>query len=159
MVYNMRFTEFVKPVVAIDSVVPSTTVPDYVSMKNFSRCAIVITVKNATTVTGSAISLLQAKTVAGGSAKALSFSRMLANIDTGAGDTLTETAVTSDTFTTDATNSKNLMYVLEVDETNLDINNGFDCIRLVTGDATAATVTAVYYLYPYSGAAPAAITN
>jgi hypothetical protein len=118
-----------------------------------------VLVKNDTLITGSAISLLQAKTVAGGSAKTLSFSRMLANIDTAASDTMEETAVVSDTFTTDATDSKNLMYILEVDETNLDINNGFDCIRLVTGDATAATVTALYILYPFSGAAPAAITN
>lgn len=159
MLHNMMFHEFAKVVTAIDSVVPSTTTPDYVSMKNFARCAIIIKVKNATTVTGSAITVKQAKTVAGGSEKALSFTKMYSNIDTGAADTVTETAVASDTFTTDNTNSKNLLYIIELQQTDLDINNGFDCIRLGTGDATAATVTALYVLYPLTGSDPAAITN
>lgn len=159
MLFNRRLTEFAKVVTAIDSVVPSTTTPDYVSMKNFARCAIIIKVKNATTVTGSAITVKQAKTVAGGSEKALSFTRMLANIDTSAADAMTETAVVSDTFTTDSTNSKNLLYILDIDEHDLDINNGFDCLRLGTGDATAATVSATYILYPITGSDPTAITN
>jgi hypothetical protein len=159
MLTNQLLHEFAKLVTGLDSIVPSSSTPDYVSLKNFSRLCVVILVKNATTVTGSAITLKQAKTVAGGSEKELAFSRMWANIDTGAGDTLTETTVVSNTFTTDATNSKNLMYLINVDEHNLDINNGFDCVRLGTANATAATVTVLYILYPYSGAAPAAITN
>lgn len=103
---------------------------DFVSLKNFDRCTIVISVDNATTVTGGAITLKQATAVAGTSEKALSFSAMLANVDCAAGDTLTETAVTSNTFTTDTTNDKNLMYVIEVKAEDLDIANGFDCLRV-----------------------------
>lgn len=103
---------------------------DYVSMKNFDRCTIVISVDNATTVTGGAITLKQATAVAGTSEKALAFDKMYANTDVAAGDTLTETAVTSNTFTTDTTDNKNLMYVIEVKAEDLDVANGFDCLRV-----------------------------
>jgi len=103
---------------------------DYVSLKNFRRCTILIQVDNATTVTGGAITLKQATAVAGTGEKALSFSKMYANVDTGAGDTLTETAVTSNTFTTDTTDNKNLLYVIEVEASELDVANGFDCLRV-----------------------------
>lgn len=140
--------EQLKVVEGLYAVVPSGSTPDYVSMKNYKRCTVVVHVKNATTVTGSAITLKQATAVAGTGEKALSFTKVYANIDTAAGTTLTETAVTSDTFTTDNTNSKNLMYIIEVKDTDLDINNGFDCIRAGTGNATAATVHVTYLLWP-----------
>ncbi|MDZ7595869.1 MAG: hypothetical protein U0932_14570 [Thiobacillus sp.] len=103
---------------------------DYVSMKNFDRCTIILTVDNAATVTGAAITLKQATDVAGTGEKALPFAAMLANVDTGAGDALTETAVTSDTFTTATTDNKNLMYVIEVKAEDLDVAGGFDCLRV-----------------------------
>ena len=157
------FHEAHKLVVALPSAVPSTSTPRYVSLKNYSRMAAIIMVKNATTVTGSAITLKQAKNVSAGSEKSLSFSTVQACLDTAdssTGDTLTETAVSSDTFTTNSTNSKSLLYVINVDSTMLDVANGFDCVRVGTGDATAATVTVLYILYPVTGnPAPVAITN
>lgn len=103
---------------------------DYVSLKGFERMTIVIAVDNATTVTGGAVTLKQATDVAGTSEKALGFSTMWANTDAAAGDTLTETAVTSDTFTTSTTDNKNLLYVIELDAADLDVANGFDCVRV-----------------------------
>lgn len=144
---NSRLIEICKPVIGLDPVVPASSTPDYVSLKNYQRLTVIVLVKNATTVTGSAITLKQATSVAAGGEKALSFTKMFANIDTAASDTLTETAVSSDTFTTDATNSKNLMYVMEVDPANLDVAGGFDCVRAGTGNATAATVTVLYLLW------------
>ncbi|CDN52529.1 Hypothetical protein RG1141_CH01640 [Neorhizobium galegae bv. officinalis bv. officinalis str. HAMBI 1141] len=144
---NAMLSEQVKFVEGLLGVTPSTSTPDYVSLKNFERCAVIVLVKNATTVTGSAITLKQATTVAGGSEKALPFSKAYRNVDTGAGDALSEFAVTSDTFTTQAVNSKNAMYVMEVKAEDLDVNNGFDCIRAGTGDATATTITVLYALY------------
>lgn len=149
MQLNAMLTEQVKPVIGLDPVVPSTSTPDYVSLKNFERCCVIVLVKNATTVTGSAITLKQATAVAGTSEKALSFTKVYRNLDTAAagGDVLAEAAVTSDTFTTLTTNSKNAMYVMEVKAEDLDVNNGFDCIRAGTGDATAATITVLYLLF------------
>lgn len=161
---GLRLIDKMKIVTGLDSVVPSSSTPDYVSFKHYQHLTIVILVKNATTVTGSAITLKQATAVAGTSEKALAFSKMWANTDTGAGDTLTETTVSSDTFTTDATNSKNLMYVIEVNASDLDTANSFDCVRVGTGNATAATVTVLYILSEPSyagslGSLPSAIID
>lgn len=102
---------------------------DYVSLKGYAGCLVKIFVDNATIVTGGAVTLKQATAVAGTSEKALSFATMYANTDTAAGDTLTETAVTSDTFTTSTTDNKNLLYVIDIKADDLDVANGFDCIR------------------------------
>lgn len=151
-----------KIVTGLAPILPSTSTPDYVSLKDASHFTAVILVDNATTVTGSAITLKQATAVAGTSEKALAFTKMWANTDTGASDALVETAVTSNTFTTDSTNNKNLMYVIEVDANELDTNGGFDCIRVGTGDATAAVTSVTYILsglrYPQA-TPPAAITD
>ena len=135
---------------------------DYVSLKNYERITIILAVDNATTVTGGAITLKQATDVAGTSEKALSFSKMWANTDTGAGDTLTETAVTSDTFTTNTTDNKNLLYVIEVKAEDLDRANGFDCVRvdsLLMANAVGAVLYVLHGTRYKSPAAVAAITD
>ena len=160
----MNLIDTCKVVVGIAPVAMATTAgdADYVSMKGFKRLTIVLTVKNATTVTGCAVTLKQATAVAGTSEKALSFTKMWADTDVGAGDTLVETAVTSNTFTTDTTNSKDLLYVMEVSDTDLDVANGFDCVRL-DGLLMANAVGAVTYILSgaryASGIAVSAITD
>lgn len=157
---NALLTEQAKLVTGLAAVVPSTSTPDYVSMKYYEKLTVIIMVKNATTVTGSAITLKQATSVAAGSEKALAFDTVYVNTDVAASDALTETAVTSDTFTTNSTNSKNLLYVIEVDAADLDTDNGFDCVRAGTGDATAATVSVLYVLWgPKYSINPSAIVD
>lgn len=153
---NVQLAEMAKVVTAFGPAVPSSASPDWVSLKNYSKLTILIQALNATTVTGSAVALEQATAVAGTSSKALAFDTVRRNIDTAAGDTLTAAAVTSDTFTTDSTNSKGLMYVIEVDAADLDVDGGFDCVRVTLGDATAATISATYVLWParYGSATP-----
>jgi hypothetical protein len=158
---NGRLDEHVVQLQAAADLLLTSTVGDtkYVSMKNFRKLQIIIDIANGTTVTGSTITLKQAKTVAGGSEKALAFTRMLANTDVAAAATMVETAVVSNTFTTDTTNSKNLRYILEVDSEQLDAANGFDCVRLDgTGHAATASrgvcVTYILYGARYSGADP-----
>ena len=158
---NGRLDEQVYSVQASSGLLLTSTIGDtmYVSLKNYRKIRITIDINNGTTVTGSIITLKQATAVAGTAEKALSFTRMLANVDVGAGQAMTETAVVSNTFTTDTTNSKLLRYVLDVDSNTLDVANGFDCIRL-DGTAHAATAplgfVVSYDLYGarYSGASP-----
>lgn len=141
---------------------PSSSTPDYVSLKNYHKLTILVSVDNGATVTGSAITLKQAQAVANTGEKALAFTKVWANTDIGASDTLVETAVSSNTFTTDNTDNKNLLYVIEVDPSDLDVANGFDCVRLGTGNSTNAVVSGVYILWParYAKATPpAAITD
>jgi len=160
---NARLDERVYPVVAAAGLLLTSTLGDttYVSLKGYQRCQIIISIADGTTVTGSTITLKQATAVAGTSEKALAFTRMLANTDYAASKTMVETAVTSNTFTTQTTNSKDSLYIIDVDASDLDMANGFDCIR-VDGTGHAATASrgcvVLYNLYGarYSGASPLA---
>lgn len=142
----MRLVDKVKFVTACPPAALTSTAGDgdYISMKNFDHLTIVILVDNATTVTGGAVTLKQATAVAGTGEKALAFTKMWANVDTGASDTLVETTVSSNTFTTATTDNKNLMYVIEVEATDLDTANGFDCIRIDVASMANAVGSVLY---------------
>jgi len=118
---NGRLDEQITPVVAAAGLLLTSTLGDtkYFSMKGHRRCMIVISIADGTTVTGSTITLKQATAVAGTAEKALAFTRMLSSVDypTAA---LAETAVTSNTFTTQTTNSKDSVYVIDVGSEDLD---------------------------------------
>jgi len=149
---NARLDETVTTVVAATGLLLTSTLGDttYVSLKGYSRAQIIIVIADGTTVTGTAVTLKQATSVAGAGEKALAFTRMLANTDYAASKTMVETAVTSNTFTTQTTNSKDSVYIIDVDAASLDANNGFDCIRVdCTGHAATAPrgATVVYNLY------------
>lgn len=158
---NARLDEQVTTIVAAAGLLLTSTLGDtaYVSMKNYARCQIIITIADGTTVTGTAVTLKQATAIAGTGEKALGFTRMLANTDYAASNTMVETAVTSNTFTTQTTNSKDSVYIIDVDATDLDMANGFDCLRVdCTGHAATASrgCTVVYNLYGarFNGASP-----
>lgn len=163
---NARLDEVVTPIVAAAGLLLTSTVGDttYVSLKGYSRLQIIISIADGTTVTGSTITLKQATAVAGTGEKALAFTRMLANTDYTTSKTMVETAVTSNTFTTQTTNSKDSLYIIDVDATSLDTANGFDCVRVDgTGHAATASrgVVVLYNLYGarFSGGAVSAITD
>jgi hypothetical protein len=156
---SARLDEQVETIVAASGLLLTSTLGDttYVSLKNYAKCRILISISDGTTVTGSTITLKQATAVAGTGEKALAFTRMLANTDYAASKVMTETAVTSNTFTTQTTNSKDSFYIIDVDTSTLDVAGGFDCIR-VDGTGHAATASrgcaVIYELYGarYSGA-------
>lgn len=161
---HLQLTDFAKVVVGCPPAALTSTAGDgdYVSMKGYARATIIISVDNATTVTGGAVTLIQAKEVAGSTTKALGFSKMYANTDVGAGDTLTETAVTNDTFTTSTTDNKNLLYVIELRAEDLDSDNGYDCFRVDVASMANAVGSVVYILHGARYASPlatAAITD
>lgn len=142
-----KLAETVRFVTGLAPITPSTSTPDYVTLKNYGGVTAIICCDNATTVTGSAITLKQATAVAGTGEKALEFDTMWANEDSATDSVLTATAVTSDTFTTVATNNLNALYVIDVLAEDLDVAGGFDCFRVGTGDATATTISVVYALW------------
>src|SRR5262245_13771326 len=159
---NVLLSEQSKLVVGLQPVTPSSATPRVISFKLYSRCTVIILVGNGTTVTGSAITLNQAVNVSNGSGKALAFTTARRNIDAGAGDALSDFAVSSNTFTTDTTNSKNLMYVIEVTEDMLDVANNFDCFNVGVGNAANTTVSVLYVLWPAEygkSTPPSAIVN
>jgi hypothetical protein len=154
-----RLIDNVKPVMGCAPAALTSTAGDgdYVSLKNFHGVRITLAVLNGATVTGGTITLKQASAVAGTGEKALAFTKMWANTDCAAADTLTETAVTSNTFTTDTTNSKQLMYVMEVNASDLDVANGFDCVRIDSTGMANAVGCVLYDLYPSRYASPLAV--
>jgi hypothetical protein len=160
---NARLDEQVTTVVAAAGLLLTSTLGDttYVSLKNYARLRITIVIADGTTVTGTAVTLKQATAIAGTSEKALAFTRMLANTDYAASKTMVETAVSSNTFTTQTTNSKDSVYIIDVDATDLDMANGFDCVRVdCTGHASTAPrgCAVIYDLYGarFNGASPLA---
>jgi hypothetical protein len=132
----------------------------YVSLKNYHKAYIVAHINQgaANTVL---LSLLQASAVAGTGSKAGPTSRVWANLDTAASDTLARTTDAA-TYTTDA-GVKIKIVVIEVDPSALDLANSFDCIGVSTGASAAGNITAaVAYLVPsrYPGASlPSAVVD
>ena len=156
---NARLDEQVTSIQAAIGVLLTSTLGDtkYVSLKGYRKIRITVDILNGSTITASTITLKQAQAVAGTNEKPLAFTRMLANIDYAAAQVMAETAVTANSFTTDATNSKLLRYVIDVDSDSLDVAGGFDCIRLDgTGAVNHLAVCVSYDLYGarYSGSSP-----
>lgn len=120
---------------------------DYVSLKDYQGCVILIASDNATTVTAGDITLKQATAVAGTGEKALAFTKMYANADVSASDTVVETAVTSNTFATQAVDNKNSIYLIDVKASDLDVAGGFDCLRVDVLNSVASVAFVGYVLY------------
>lgn len=160
MLGNALLIEQAKVVTGFAPAVPASANPRWVSLKAYEKLTVVILVQNATTVTGSAIGLQQATNVSGAGSKVLPFTVAYRNEDAATTDALTRFDVTGNSFTTLATNNRQLVYVIEVRPHDLDLAGGFDCVRVTIGNAVAATVSALYLLSParYS-AMPSAIVN
>jgi len=100
---------------------------DYVSLKNYDRAACVIQT-GAWAGGTAAVTLTQAQDVSGTGAKALSFAAQWTYQSTGFTiDALTRTAVSSDTFNLATVNT---LYVIELEASDLDLANNFDCFRV-----------------------------
>jgi len=130
---------------------------DYVSMKNYNHCTVILNfgaIGAANTVT-----LKQATDVSGTSEKALSFTEYFKKEGTST-DTFTR-ATCSSTFNTGTTS--NSVYVVEIDANDLDVDNGFDCLRVNIADPGASTIVGVTYILSEPRYAddsmPAAITD
>lgn len=153
---GIKLADQVKIVTGLAPIVPAGSVPDYVSLKNYDRMTAIVMVDNGVEVTGNAITLHQATAVANTGEKALAFSTMYANTDTAAADTLVATAVSSNTFTTSTTNAKNLLYVVDIPVSSLDVANSFDCVRVGVANGVNTVVSVLYILHPCRYGSPIA---
>jgi hypothetical protein len=124
----------------------------YVSFKNARQMRITLAILNGSGAGGGTVTLKQATAVAGTNEKPLPFGKMFINTDCAASDALLETSVTSDTFTTSATNGKQLLYVIEIKISDLDINNGFTCARVDVAGMANAVGSVIYDLYDFRDA-------
>jgi hypothetical protein len=123
---------------------------DWISMKNFERLTVIFFAAAGTNGEDPTLTLEQATAVAGTSAKALNFTR----IDTKQGadlfaigtfTTVTQSAANTYTNTDAAENQK--IWVVDVKAEDLDVDNGFDCVRASISDVgTSAQIGALLYI-------------
>jgi hypothetical protein len=135
---------------------------DYVSLKGYEGCLVVFHKAVGTAGDDPSIKLQQATAVAGTSAKALNFNHIYHKIGaTGltAVGSFTKVELTSETDDLDlvsvnsvdlATDINETIIVVNVRSSDLDVDNGFDCINLeIEGDdlSNACLASAYYVLY------------
>ena len=135
---------------------PSSFTSLWLDMAFFSHITFYLAVSNSTTVTGAAITLNQALTSAGGSAKALTYNNYFSAINLFASQAATQdvwTQVTgvAGTFTTNTTNSVLSAYIIEVQDTDLDLNNAFQYVALLANPGTATTINVSAICYARYG--------
>jgi len=133
----------------------------WVSLKNAYKAYVKAHIAQGNAATVELI-IQQAQDVSGTGAKVITKNaRIWACLATDTSDALVR-QTDAVNFTTDAA-LKDKVVVIEIDPATLDIDGGFDCIRVQTGASNAANLTeAVYILTPlrYAGSPPpTAIAN
>lgn len=110
---------------------------DWVSMKNYSHCTILFFAAAGTAGQDPIVKLQQATAVAGTSAKDLTFTDIYvkANADLATVGQFTKVTQAAGTSYTDATHAEiQKLYAIEVEASELDSENGFDCIQVSVAD-------------------------
>jgi hypothetical protein len=148
---NLRFLEKNQIVQAIDPVDLNSgaNAGDWVSLKNYHRCAVVVEANNGTAANDITLTLLQATDVSGSDSKALNFTRIDVKqaTDIGAVAQFTEvTQAAANTYTSATNGESELIYVIDFLDTDLDVDGGFDCIQLSINQAGAAKVGSALYI-------------
>jgi hypothetical protein len=126
---------------------------DYVSMKNYGRCAIVFFKAAGTAGDDPTITLTQAKDVGGtDGTTALNFTRI--DVKQGAdlaavGAFTTVTQAAANTYTDLTSAEAQAIWVIDVKAEDLDVANGFDCIKAAISDVgtNAQLGTLMYFLH------------
>ena len=146
---NVALLERATIVNLFGAVAPSSATVQRVSMKHFERCTFIIT-QNKSAGNGAAISMNQCQDVSGTGGKTLPFTEAYRSLANGTQaspvNTWAKFTVSSDTFTTDATNSVRDAYAIDVTRDMLDFDNGFDCIELEIGNAASNVISAIAIL-------------
>jgi len=127
---------------------------DWVSLRNYARCLVVVLAGDGTAGHDITITLAQATAVAGTGTKALNcletgriYSKNHATAFTAITAWTKETQGTADEVWTDAgSGEKVVLMALEIRREDLDVANGFDCIMATLTDPTAGKVGAMLYI-------------
>ena len=136
---------------------------DWVSMKNYGHLSAILFKDSGTAGSDPTITMFQAKTVAGGSVKIFNFREVwIKRGTTTAAGGLAALTATTDLFTrtaasgyatglglhTDTTSAEDeAFWVVEVNADDLDVDNNFDCVKMVVDDVSDATALAcIFYV-------------
>lgn len=169
---NTRLLESIDIVVGVPPAdINGDQTGDYVSLKNYDGCLVVVTKAAGTAGDDISLQLYQATAVAGTGEKALNcIRRIYYKIGTQTGvNTFSSIAVTTATGDVDtvsvngstdlAADSVQALFVLDVRASDLDVDNGFDCLCFKNdgtdvGNSTYATVHYILYGARYPQATP-----
>lgn len=160
MSFNTRLLESINLVSAFPPADMNTDKDgDYVSLKNYEGCLVVVMKAAGTAGDDISLKLDQATAVAGTATKALTFNHVYAKVGTATATgvftkytgTATDDLDTVSAFGTDLlADDVEAMFVIDVRASDLDVSNGFDCFRLtIEGDdlGNACIGAALYILY------------
>lgn len=115
---------------------------DWVSLKEYGRCAIVLFAGVGTVANDPVITLNQAKDVSGTGSKALTFTRAdvkAATAITSVGQFTTTTQAAANTFTLTGDAALQKIAVIDIKAEDLDIDNNFDCLQATIADVGTNT--------------------
>lgn len=140
---------------------------DWVSMKNFDRLTVIFVKAAGVAGDDPVLTLKQATDVAGTGAKALNFTRVdsKVGVQTGIGVFTANSQAAGNTYTDLVSAEAQGLFLIEVQASDLDVANGFDCVQFSvpdTGAAGAQLGAALYVLRHarYAGAGlPSAIVD
>jgi hypothetical protein len=159
--------QIVAAIIPVDSQTAANN-GDYVSMKGYDRCTILIFKAAGVAGDDPVITVTQAQDVAGTAVKALNFTRVDSKVgaQTGIGTFTTNTQAAGNTYTDLVSAEAQGLFAIEFKADDLDVNNNFDCLKVAvpdTGAAGAQLLTALYILrgarYSGAGATPSAIVD
>lgn len=122
---------------------------DWVSLANYGRCVAVLFKGAGTAGQDPVFTLEQATSAAGGSSKALTFTRIYSKVgtQTGIAAWTRTTQAAAGTYTDAASAEAEAIIAVEVNAADLDVDNGFDFIRLTIPDVGgAAQLGCAFYL-------------
>jgi hypothetical protein len=163
---SLRKNQVVMAIVPVDSQTGANN-GDWVSMKDFHRCTVLVIKAAGVAGDDPVITLKQATDVSGAGAKALTFTRVDSKVgtQTSIGAWTANTQAAANTYTDLVSAESQGIFAIDIKSEDLDVNNSFDCVQLSvpdTGAAGAQLLTAVYILRGarYNGAGlPSAIVD
>lgn len=123
---------------------------DWVSLKNFQKCTILLIGAAGSSGTDVTMTVQQATDVSGTGAKALNFTRIdakeAASSLTAVGQFTTTTQSAANTYTT--TNNEQLaqVYAVTINAEDMDLDNDFDCLNVSVNAGNAAKVMVGLYI-------------
>ena len=124
---------------------------DVVSLKNYRRCLVVFHKNVGPANDDPTLTILQGTDVAFATNKALNFTTLYVKEDltklTDVGQWTKVTQAAANTYTTTTSAETELMWAIEFKAEDLDIQNGYDCIRASCNDVgTTTSIGVLWYI-------------
>jgi len=142
MYLNNLFVEAAQVVVAFPPVDTQSGANngDWVSMKNFDRLTVLFIKAAGVAGDDPVLTMKQATDVSGSGAKALNFTRVdsKVGVQTGIGSFTTNTQAAGNTYTDTVSAEAQGLFAIEIQASDLDVSNGFDCVQFSVPDTGSA---------------------